>query len=226
MDAVVSDDSLAATLQQMFACSAEVAAIVRRRAADRNFPASAVLVRQGDPCGDTFLVVGGRARALFYGVEGQETLVQEFGPGDLFGPLGPRDPMAYDCDVVALEPCRAAVFSATDFLQLMEAHSSVGLAVSRMLLRQLRAAAGRMVERTTLSAAGRIHAELLRMAARVGGRAVIDPAPSPTDLAKRVQSTRETVSRTLHSLERRGVVRWEGGALLIVAPRRLEEMIV
>jgi DNA-binding MarR family transcriptional regulator len=82
-----------------------------------------------------------------------------------------------------------------------------------------------MVERTTLSACGRVHAELLRMARQGDGRA-IRPPPVLSALAVRVQSTRETVSRTIHALERRGIVRLEPGALIIVAPRRLEELVV
>jgi DNA-binding IclR family transcriptional regulator len=45
-------------------------------------------------------------------------------------------------------------------------------------------------------------------------------------LAVRVHSTRETVSRTINALERRGLIRRDGDALFIVAPQRLEEMIV
>ena len=45
-------------------------------------------------------------------------------------------------------------------------------------------------------------------------------------LAVRVHPTRETVSRTLSALERRGIVRREADALVVVAPHRLEGMIV
>lgn len=112
-----------------------------------------------------------------------------------------------------------------DFLALLEAYGCVGLAVSRMLLKQLRATAAKMVERSTLSAVGRIHAELLRLA-RLGDGRTLRPMPVLAALAVRVHSTRETVSRTLHALERRGIVRRDSDALVIVAPGRLEDMIV
>jgi predicted transcriptional regulator len=47
-----------------------------------------------------------------------------------------------------------------------------------------------------------------------------------TSLAVRVNSTRETVSRSINALERRGIIRREADTLIIVAPHRLEEMIV
>jgi CRP-like cAMP-binding protein len=117
------------------------------------------------------------------------------------------------------------VFRILDFLALLEAYGCVGIAVSRMLLKQLRTTASRMVERSTLSAAGRIHAELLRLA-RLGDGRSLRPTPVLAALAVRVHSTRETVSRTIHALERRGLIRREAGGLVIVAPGRLEDMIV
>ena len=112
-----------------------------------------------------------------------------------------------------------------DFLTLIERYGCVGLAVSKMLVKQLRATATKMAERTTLSAAGRVHAELLRLAHLGDGRS-IPPPPVLASFAARVQSTRETVSRTINALERRGIIRSERDAVLIAAPHRLEEMIV
>lgn len=216
-------DALRLALQQAFACSPEVAERLMRTGAERRWCAESEILTQGGRCREAYVLLEGRARARLNGADGQETLVQDFFAGDLFGAIGPLDPEPYDAEVVALEPCRAAVFPAADFQRLIEAHGCLGLAVSRMLLRQLRAASHRLVERTSLSAAGRVHAALLRLG---GERRRIEPWPSPTALAPDVQSTRETVSRTLHALERRGIVRRDGAALVIVAPRRLEELVV
>jgi CRP/FNR family transcriptional regulator, cyclic AMP receptor protein len=43
--------------------------------------------------------------------------------------------------------------------------------------------------------------------------------------ALHVQSTRETVSRTISALEKRGIIKRDGDALTVVAPHRLEELI-
>jgi CRP-like cAMP-binding protein len=223
--AALLPDELTASLQALFDCPGEAAEALRRRATERRAGARDLILRQGDGAGEAFVLLRGRAQALSYGSEGQLTLVQEYGPGDVFGALGPADPPACDADVVALEPCRLAVVAGADLAQLVERHGSLGLALSRALLRQLRGVTGRMVARTTLSATGRVHAELLRLAREGDGRTV-RPAPVLSALAVRVQTTRETVSRTIHALDRRGVIRLDPDALVIVAPRRLEDMIV
>jgi len=212
-------------LQTVFLCSPEIAASIGKRALDRRFPLRAILLKQGDRAGSTFLLVAGRAHARSYSREGQEVLLREFLPGDFFGAIALAEPAPEDADVVAVEDVRAAVFLALDFLNLIETYGCVGLMVSQALLKQLRATSAKMLERTTLSAAGRVHAELLRLA-RLGDGRTIRPVPVLSALAVRVQSTRETVSRTISALIRRGVVRRENRALFIVAPQRLEEMIV
>lgn len=219
------DDDLRGFLQRAFGCPAEVAEAIGARAAARSYRLKAVILRQGDAVGETYLLLAGRAHALLYGLDGQMALLQEHLPGDLFGAIGEPEAGPHEADVVAVEPSQAAVFLALDFVALIERHACVGLAVSKMLLRQLRAATGRMAERVTLSAVGRVHAELLRLA-RLGDGRTISPAPVLSALAVRVHSTRETVSRTISALERRGLIRRDADTLVLVAPARLEEMIV
>jgi CRP/FNR family cyclic AMP-dependent transcriptional regulator len=220
-----SDADLQAFLRGVFACSAEAAASIGARASVRRYPARAVILKQGERAEITFLMIAGKAHALTCGPDGQLVLLHEFHAGDFFGAVAQVDPAPEDAEVIAIEVVRASTFRALDFLELIENYACVGVAVSRTLFRQLRVTTTRMVERTTLSAAGRVHMELLRLA-RLGDGKTLNPAPVLSVLAVRVNSTRETVSRTISTLERRGVIRREGKALVIVAPRRLEEMII
>ena len=70
-----------------------------------------------------------------------------------------------------------------------------------------------------------MHAELLRQA-REGPDLTIRPGPVLSDLALRVSTTRETASRAVNALERRGIIRRDADALVVVAPHRLEELIL
>ena len=166
----------------------------------------------------------GRAHALLYSPDGQTILLHEYGPGELFGALAP-DVGLEEADVVAVEAVRALLLEAGVLAGLAERHGCIGLALSRLLLRRLRATSERMYERAALSAGGRVCAELLRLA-RQGERMAIRPVPVIAELALRVGTTRETASRTVSGLERRGIVRREGDALVVAAPRRLEAEIL
>lgn len=212
-------------IRAALACSPDVAGAIAAHATARQYPARAVILRCGDRWGHAWLVIAGRAQALVYGLDGQMVLVQEYRAGDLFGAVAEADAWPVEADVVAADPTSAACVPAADFVMLVDRHGSLGLLLVRSLLRQLRATSARMVDRTTLSAPGRVYAELLRLA-RLGDGSAIRPAPVHTALAIRVQSTRETVSRAISALERRGIVRREDNTLVIVAAQRLEEMVV
>ncbi len=213
---------LVEALAAIFSCSQETALIICDRAADRRYPARAVILRQGDRVAETYLMVAGRAQSLVVAKEGQQVQVSEFLAGDIFGVVGHTDTAAQEADIVVVEAVRAALFRALDFLGLIERHGCVGLAVSRMLTRQLQAARLRMVEDMTMTASGRVCAELLRLA-RAGDGRRISPPPVITALAARVHTTRETASRTIGDLVRRGIIRREKDALVIVSIRGLED---
>jgi CRP-like cAMP-binding protein len=212
-------------LQRIFVCPEEIAHSIARRAIDRRYPVRSTIIRQGDQTVATFLLVAGRAQALTCGHDGQLVLLHEYQRGDVFGVAAADEPAIENADVVALEEVRAAVFPASDFVALLETHSCVAILVSRALLRQLRAASVRVAERSTLSANGRVHAELLRLAQLCGGR-IIRPAPVLSTLAVRIHCSRETVSRAINALERRGIIRRDDNALIIEAPHRLEELVI
>lgn len=210
------------TIRRAFACSAELAGHILGRGRVRAFPARTTLVRRGDSSAFTFLLIVGRAQALLYGFDGQTVLLHEFAPGDLFGALGDLDPVPQEADVVAVEAVRSFLLEAAELVALAERHGAIGLALSRLLHRRLRQATERVYAQAAMSAAGRVCAELLRLA-RGSADLTIRPAPVISELALRVGTTRETASRTVSGLERRGIIRRDPGALVVVAPRQLEE---
>jgi len=211
-------------LKDILRCSAELAGTIAARAKSRKYPMHAIIIKQGDRSGAAFLLVAGFAHALKYGAEGQMMLLREFRYGDFFGAISQNEP-SVDAEVVAVEASHAAMFAAFDFVMLVETHNCLGLALSRALIRQLHAADEKVTQRIMLSAAGRVYAELLKLARQGDGR-TIRPAPVLAKVAVQAITTRESASRAVNDLLRRGLARREPGALVLVAPQRLEEMIV
>ena len=126
--------------------------------------------------------------------------------------------------VEALSDGAALHFAPSALVRLMESYPLVALAMARHLSARIAAMRQRMLETALLSATGRIAAELLRQS-RASEDGVIRPLPVWSELAVIVQSTRETVSRTVSGLEKRGIVSRTGEGLAVVAPHRLEELI-
>lgn len=216
-----------AVLQQAFGCGAALAATIAAlgRAADHT--RGAVLWPRGDDSAASLLTLG-RAAELAYGREGAALVLHALAPGEFFGEIigsgGAVPGGEHGTQVEALSDGAATHFAAAALVRLMESYPLVALAIARHLSARIAAMRQRMLETALLSASGRIAAELLRQS-RAASDGVIRPLPVWSELAVIVQSTRETVSRTVSGLEKRGVLKRVEGGLALVAPHRLEELV-
>jgi len=220
-----ADENASAMLCRVFECSRELAGQILLRGKRRLFRVRAAIVRQGDRISTLYVVIAGRAHAIVYSFEGQAVLLHEYRPGDLFGVVSPPYSTTHDADVVAIEDVSAFLLEGGVLAMLAEQHGCIGLALLKVMVERLQQTASRMYEHVALSATGRIHAELLRQA-RQSPDLTIRPAPVMSELALRVATTRETASRAVNALERRGIIRRDPDMLAIVAPHRLEELVL
>lgn len=218
-------DAVGAMLCRVFDCEADLAAQILHRGRLRSYPARFAIVKQGDQISTLYAVIDGRAHALVYSVEGQAVLLHEYRSGDLFGVMSSPYSAVHDADVVAIEDVNAFLLDGVVLALLAEQHACIGMALLRFMVERLQQTAARMYEHAALSAVGRVHAELLRQA-RASTDLTIRPSPVLADLALRVSTTRETASRAVNALERRGIIRRDGEMLVVVAPHRLEELIL
>jgi CRP/FNR family transcriptional regulator, cyclic AMP receptor protein len=220
-----TDETVCRLLCGVFDCSVELAGHILVRGRRREFHARATIVRRGDQVSTLYVVVAGRAHAIVYSLEGQAVLLQEYRPGDFFGAVSPPYSATHDADVIAVEAVSAFLLEGGTLALLAEQHGCIGLALLKVMVDRLQQTAARMYEHVALSAIGRVHAEILRQA-RQDPDLTIRPSPVLSDLALLVSTTRETASRAVNALERRGIIRRDGDKLVVVAAHRLEELIL
>lgn len=206
-----------------FGCSLETSRALLEQAKCHAHAPRTILVRQGERGDDVILMLFGHARAVMVTMDGRAFRLGDYGAGDLFGAVQRGE--SQRAEVTAVEASETARFQAPMFFDLAERYNCVALTLSRSLLRQIAHVSELLGARVSLSAVGRVYAELARLADD-GQGARIDPLPAVTEIASRAQTTRETASRALSALERRQIVERRGVALEIVSRRRLEELIV
>ena len=211
-------------ITRSFGCDDQTARTIAASATAHHFAPHSVMIRAGDADPDAWLMLSGEAQVLAYGPGGHYMLVHSFVAGDIFGEATGLSVTALAAEVSAVDDVETGHISVGAFIGLMERYHCVALSVARALTFRLNQTTQRMVEGATLSAPGRIHAELLRQA-RAGSAMTIRPSPPHAQFALRVQSTRETVSRTISALEKSGVIKRDADGLTVVAPHRLEDLI-
>jgi CRP/FNR family transcriptional regulator, cyclic AMP receptor protein len=156
-----------------------------------------------------YVVVEGRARVFTTTREGNEVTLSVRGPGDVIGEMGALELGApRSASVVALDPLRCRVISATELRELLQAHPRVTLALLQLVVGRLRHADRRRAEFGSYDTTRRLARLLVEAAAErgVGGGALRGLALSQQELAGLVGASRESVARALGELRRRGMV--------------------
>lgn len=198
---------------------------IRAASRIRQIEARSMIITQDSSDNDVFCLLNGEAKAVLYSDDGHEIWLDDFQPGDFFGEMAVLTGEQRSSSVVAKTKATVAVFRAEDFLKLMRRHGAFSIAVARWLAERVRHTTQRMFELSALSVTGRVYAELLRGAQPVEAeenvKRVIRPAPSMTELAHQVNSTRESVSRTINDLERKGLIARRDDTIVIFAPTEL-----
>jgi CRP/FNR family transcriptional regulator, cyclic AMP receptor protein len=202
-------------------------ALARECAWRRYLPEQQIISREADDR-DLHLIVSGRVRVTTYSAGGRQVTFRDIGAGDCVGEVAAIDGKPRSADVIALEATLLASLPPAAFWRLVRDEPVVA---ERMLLRlasMVRGLSERVIDLSTLGVQNRIYAELLRLAREAGvngNTARIDPAPKHIDLASRVSTYREQVTRELSALVRMGIVERGNHALVIRDVTRLERLV-
>jgi CRP-like cAMP-binding protein len=194
----------------------------------RRYDAGEEIVRYQDPSTDVLFLLAGRARVIIYSSKGKAVVFADLKAPSMFGEIAAIDRSPRSASIEALEPCMIACLSADIFEQLMLREPKVAVATLRHVAAEVRRLSERVFEFSTLVVQNRIHAELLRLAGEAGaegGEVVLSPAPSLSDIASRISTHREAVSRELSRLAGIGLLRREGGSLRIMDVAKLREFV-
>ncbi len=200
---------------------------LEKQAARVSYAKGQEIIRRGDVTRDVFILLSGQGRVTFYSASGKAVAFRRIDPGDVVGEFAAIDGQGRSATVEAVRPSMALAMSSQLFWELMQEDHGFSAAVMRHLVGLLRALTSRIVEFSTLGVKDRIHCELLRMAktARDDGRSELNPAPTHSDLAARISTHREAVSRELSRLSKLGIIERKGRSITVKNMEQLERMV-
>jgi CRP/FNR family transcriptional regulator, cyclic AMP receptor protein len=194
----------------------------------REVAPGAEIVGHLDGSSDVYFLVTGRARVIIHSSQGRSIILSDVSAGHVFGELAAIDGRPRSASVAAVTACTIAVIRSADFIHLLEQHATVAMAMIRSMGAVIRQLDERVVEFSVLSVPGRIQAELLRFGSEraVGSDTVLlSPSPTLADLADRISTHREAVSREMSRLAQAGILKREGHDLRITSLSRLADLV-
>jgi CRP/FNR family transcriptional regulator, cyclic AMP receptor protein len=201
---------------------------IQRSCAWRRYEPGEPIVNYLDASDDVFFVAEGEVRVTIYSLAGKAVSFSDMGAGAVFGEYPAIDRGPRSASVEARTSCLVASLPAEAFRELLRTEPRVAQVLLPQLVTKIRALTTRVYEFSTLAVKNRIQAELLRLAnlaPRDGKRARIAPVPTHVEIASRVATHREAVTRELNRLSRIGVIERESGALVVKDVDRLAELV-
>lgn len=195
----------------------------------RRYEAGKAVVMRSSPSRDLFIVVSGRVRVTVYTASGRQVTFRDLAEGETVGEIAAVDGGPRSADVLALTEVLVAVMTPADLTVLLRENPLVAEQFTRHLVQMIRRLTETVIELSTLGVVNRIHADLLRLAIEAGvepaGSSLLSPAPRHADIAARVSTTREQVTRELSLLAKRGLLVKHPDGMLISDVNALERMV-
>jgi CRP-like cAMP-binding protein len=191
---------------------------VARSCRFERYEAKRQIIAYQDDSADVFFIVSGKVRVVIHSYTGKEVSYRDLESGEMFGELAAIDGEQRSASVVAVAETLLIAMPATAFRDGIRNHPAVADAVLQRLTGLVRLYSQRLYEMRTLDAQSRIRGELLRLAEDSLGEdntATISPLPTSADIAARVNTRREAVSRELASLTRQGFIQRKQKSLMI-----------
>jgi len=182
------------------------------------------LVEKDSRSTDVYFLVEGSAEVIVYSYNGREVYVHTIGEGDVFGEIAALDGKPRSASVIAIAELRAIEMHGEDFMACLKSSPAAGIWVARRLALGVRRLTDRLFELNALNVQTRIHCELLRLAESgkpCSEGVEVRPMPTHAELAKRIGTHREAVSREISALSKSNLIRHDRRKMVIIDLERL-----
>lgn len=177
---------------------------------------------------DIYFIASGSVRVTIFSLSGKEISYQELGAGEMFGELSAIDQLPRAANVITLEPAHIGVISRSDYWGLVDRYPSVAAATLKRLASMIRFLIDRVYQYGALDVKDRVRMEILRLAREnMSGEdaAAIRNFPTHKEIANRVNTHREAVTRELNELSRMGLIEQDQRVLTVTTVSGLIELL-
>ncbi len=168
------------------------------------------IFQENDDGDALFVVLKGKVKISLFDEEGREYILDVISKDGFFGELALIDDLPRSANAVAMESTDLLVVRRQDFMKLLLDNPTITIEILKVLSRRLRVADERIRWLAFLNVEGRILKYLLEMGAKSGIRVkdytILEKGPTQIEIANSCGCSRETVSRMVASLHKKGLI--------------------
>jgi CRP-like cAMP-binding protein len=194
----------------------------------RRHPANQVILLENDWGSSVYFILEGWVKIRTYNLDGKEVTLNILGKGELFGEMAPLEEVPRSTDVITLVPTVIGSMPASDFVKLLNSQPLAGIRLSQLMARRLRQVNRRLRLRESDSTS-RVADIILFLADGQGQRGaggIEIPNLPHRELSSLSGLARETVTRVLSKLEKKGLIVRERDLMSIPDVNALERLLV
>lgn len=183
----------------------------------KRFPAHAVLMNQGDVADSLYIILSGRVKIYAANASGKEVILSTQGPGEYVGELA-LDGGERSASVMTMEPTTCAVVTGAQLREFIVEHPDFAIHLIHRLIRRVRTLTDSVKSLALEDVYNRVVGVLTQLAQADGdsGQRVVMERLTQQDIAERVGSSREMVSRIFKELTVGGYVRVIDGRITLL----------
>jgi CRP/FNR family transcriptional regulator, cyclic AMP receptor protein len=195
-----------------------------------SLPAGAILFVEGQSPRGTFILCSGKVNLSTTSREGKILILKTAEAGEALGLSAAISGVGYESTAETSTPCQLSFLDRNHLLELMQSHSEVGSHAAQCLSRDYQAAYRDIHDLVlTRSSAGKLARLLLSHSPTQPSQDVetrIRASMTHEEMAQRIGSSRETVTRLLSGLKKKRLIRLDGSTLIIRDRTALEALAV
>lgn len=194
----------------------------------QTYKKNSVILSEEDTGSALFVIAEGKVKISRSSGDEKEVILALLNESDFFGEMSLLDGMSRSATVTAVEDAKLFIIQRVEFLDLLKKYPDVSIALLTELTKRFRAATMKIKALSLKDAEGKVATVLLQLADDVGrirqGVVEIDHLPYQQELANMAGTSRETISRTLHSFAKKGLVELDGSRLRIADYEKFKEI--
>jgi CRP/FNR family transcriptional regulator, cyclic AMP receptor protein len=186
----------------------------------KEFKKDSVVMFEHETGSALFVIVEGKVKISRVSDDGREVILTILNESDFFGEMAIIDGLSRSANVTAMEDSELFIIQRNDFIALLQTHPEISISLLKELTSRMRAADLKIKSLSLKDAEGKVATVILQLADDIGkiknGTVEIEKLPLQHDLANMAGTSRETISRTLHSLVKKELIELKGSKLKIL----------
>lgn len=203
---------------------------ISKAGSKRFYPKDTLVLMEEEAGSALFVIISGKIKIARTSNDGREVILTILNESDFFGEMALLDGMSRSANATAIEDSEVFIIQRDNFLDLLKKYPDVSIALLQELTKRLRNADMKIKALTLKDAEGKVATVILQIADEIGrikqGTVEIEKLPLQQDLANMAGTSRETISRTLHSFVKKGLIELENSKLRIINYEKFKETYV